>query len=185
MRWDTLFADLEAQAAAAAAEELAGEVAERTRLEYARIAMADRLDTRVGTEVTLRLPHLGRCSGLLERVGPDWLLVDLRPGPGELVVATRWLVSVADLGPAATQRDTRSVVGQRLDLRYALRRLARERCPVTVTLADGSGAGGTIDRVGEDHLDLAEHPAGEPRRPSAVRAIQTIALPAVVAVRSR
>ena len=43
MRWEALFADLEAQADAEAAAELAAEVGERTRIEAAALHLVDRL----------------------------------------------------------------------------------------------------------------------------------------------
>jgi hypothetical protein len=185
MRWEALFDDLEAQAAAVAAADLAAEVADRTRLEYARLRLADRLPARLGATVALRVQHLGPVTGELRRVGPDWLLVAVPPGGTELVLASAWLVSIDDLGPAAEPPGRRGLLAERLDLRYALRRLVRERSPVRLTLADGWALDGTIDRVGTDHLDLAEHPPDEPRRAAAVRAVHTVALAAVVAVRAR
>ena len=44
---------------------------------------------------------------------------------------------------------------------------------------------GTIDSVGADHLDLAEHPEGLPRRRENVRVVTTVPFPALVAVESR
>ena len=42
---------------------------------------------------------------------------------------------------------------------------------------------GTIDRVGRDHLDLAVHELGTPRRESAVDHIRVIALDQVLLLR--
>jgi hypothetical protein len=44
---------------------------------------------------------------------------------------------------------------------------------------------GTIDAVGADHLDLAEHLEGVPRRRENVRAVTTVPFTALVAVESR
>ncbi len=53
-----------------------------------------------------------------------------------------------------------------------------------VVLDDGSALSGTVDRVGADYLDLAEHPVDEPRRAEAVQAVQAVVIEAVVLVRS-
>ena len=42
---------------------------------------------------------------------------------------------------------------------------------------------GTIDRVGRDHVDLAVHDRGEPRREGAVREVRIVPLAALLLVR--
>ena len=81
------------------------------------------------------------------------------------------------------EADEGTVALRRLGLGHALRALARDRAAVTVT-SDAGVLAGTIDRVGTDHLDLAEHAPGEPRRPAAVRGVVAIAFAGIVAVRS-
>ena len=44
---------------------------------------------------------------------------------------------------------------------------------------------GTIDAVGADHLDLAEHPEGTARRRENVTAVTTVATSALLLVESR
>jgi len=64
-----------------------------------------------------------------------------------------------------------------------LRDLARRRIPVTVQLRTGRALTGTIDRAGADHLDLALHESGTPRRAAAVRGLRLVPFDAVAWVR--
>ena len=64
---------------------------------------------------------------------------------------------------------------RRFGLGYALRALSRDRATVAVSLVGGGPPLlGTIDAVGADHLDLAEHDEGVPRRRENVRAVATV-----------
>jgi hypothetical protein len=74
------------------------------------------------------------------------------------------VVAVRGLGRAAESPAAAGEAAARLDLGYILRAVARDRCAVEVTMRDGAVLTGTIDRVGADHLDLAEHPLDAPRR---------------------
>lgn len=182
MRWRLLFDDLEAQAEAAHDAELAAEVADRTRREAALVRLRDRLAAAVGAPVTVHLPGGARVAGLLVDTGVDWLLLE-EPGAGEVLVPLATLLGVTGVG-ATTAAPDASAVGRRLDLRWALRGLARSRTAVRLVLVDGSVLPGTLDRVGADHVDLAEHGRDEPRRAAAVRQVRLVPLTALVAVRS-
>ena len=70
----------------------------------------------------------------------------------------------------------------RYQFAVALGELARRRQPVRVELVDGARCDGTIEVVGGDYLEVAEHDLGEARRRVAVRARRFVGFGAVVAV---
>lgn len=182
MRWDDLFADLEAQADALEAGERAAEVAERTRIELAGLSTVDRLKAAVGTRLRLRTDGGLALDGTLARVGPDWLLLAEADGR-ESVVALGRLLSVSGLGRLSAVPGSGGVVQARLTLRSALRGIARDRSPVRLHLADGELLDATIDRVGADFVDVARHAPGEPRRRGEVRDVVLVPFAALAAVR--
>ena len=181
MRWQKLFADLEAQfAEATSAAELA-ESASRTRAEAGAVPLVDRLAGSLGHPVRLRCRGAGQVAGVLVEVGPDWLLLSAERGR-EVLVVTAAVTLVSDLvrRTAAVPDGGRPRV--RTDLRRALRGLVRDRSEVTLVLDDGGRLTGTLDRLGADHVEVAEHPAGEPRRAAAVRAVHAVPLGSIALV---
>jgi hypothetical protein len=183
-RWEALFADLETQAVALDTAERAVEVEERTRIEVGRIRLLDRLRPAVGADVRLRCTGDRGVAGRLVRVGPDWLLVIEEAGR-EAVVVTAGVLSVSGLGRISAIPESESVVESRLGLRHALRGIARDRSPVRISLFDGTIVDGTIDRLGADFVEIAQHPAGEPRRRDQVREVAVVPLSALAVVRRR
>jgi hypothetical protein len=179
-RWDDLFDDLQAQAEALAAAGRAGEVAERTRAELSRLTLVDRLRTAVGHQVRLRCAGDVSPSGVLERVGAEWALLDTGGGREALVAMTA-VLAVNGVGRLAAAPDA-GVVESRLGLRSALRAVARDRSVLRVSLRDGTTLDGTVDRVGADFVELAVHPAGELRRRGEVREVSLIPTAALVCV---
>ena len=182
MRWDGLFADLEAQAEALEIAERAAEVEERARVEFGRITLLDRLRPAVGSPVRLRCLGGTTVAGVLRRVGPDWLLVDER-AEREAVVAAAALASVSGLPRVSAPPDSADVVESRLGLRHVLRGIARDRSPVRLVDRAGTILDGTIDRLGADFVELAEHPAGELRRRVDVRDVVAVPVGALAVVR--
>jgi hypothetical protein len=78
-------------------------------------------------------------------------------------------VSIALLAEPPPLRPTPAAASRRYQLALALRELARRREPVRALLADGTSCDGTIEAVGSDYLEIAEHHLGEARRRGAVR----------------
>ncbi len=183
VRWESLFADLDAQLEAAEAAELAAEVADRSRREVGRLRLADRLRSAIGHPLVVATAGGTALAGRLAAVGPDWLLLTEIPGR-ETLVAAAGILSVTGLGGRSDEPGSEGEVAMRLDLRFALRGLTRGRVGVTITLVDATSVTGTLDRVGADYVELAEHPAGEPRRARDVRMVRTIPLTALAVVRS-
>jgi len=179
MRWEPLFADLEAQLDRAEQAEALGEVAERTRLEWARTGLADRLRAAEDWPLRLVLDGGESVTGRCTDAAPEW--VSLGTDTGAALVPLHAVAWVSGLGREVAPEPGR--VLRRLGLASALRALARDRAGVRLLTAGGTVTG-TIDRVGADHLDLAEHPPGEPRRASAVRAVLAVPFPAIRVVRS-
>lgn len=181
MRWKALFDDLEAQVEALERAELDAEVRDRTRRESGLVRIADRLRAAVGAPVVLTVEGAGSLHGRLQEAGPDWLLLE-EPTGRDLLVPLPAVLAVAGLTrrmePAGGQ------VAERLDLRWSLRGLVRDRAPLQVLLRDGSVLAGTLDRVGADHVDLAEHAQGEPRRAGAVRGVRLVPLRALALLRA-
>lgn len=171
MRWTYLFDDLESQLLSLTEAERDGEVAERTRIEAGRLTLLDRLRGATGHAISLRCTGAGPCNGRLGRVGRDWLLV-VEPTGAETLVPLESVLGVGGLG-----RHSSAPAGAlELSLRSVLRGIVRDRAPVRLILGDGTPVDGTLDRVGADFVEVAEHPIGEPRRPGVVHAVRTVPL---------
>jgi hypothetical protein len=182
MRWDGLFADLEAQASALSIAERGAEIEDRTRYETGQLALIDRLRPATGTELRLRCLGGVVVRGLLRRAHPEWLLLDEAAGR-EALVPVAAVCSFAGLGRTATPAAASSVLDARLGLRHALRLLARDRSNLRVHLVDAAVLDGTLDRVGADFAEIAVHAVGESRRRAAVTEVLSVPFRAMVALR--
>jgi len=179
MRWERLFADLEAQLVAEADTELAAEVADRTRRERALLGLQERLTAvRPGSVITSEVRGLGTVRARVVDVGADWVLLESGLERAVLVPFDA-LISVVGL---AGRLSPVSAVAKAFTLGSALRAISRDRAVVMVVDVQGARRSGTIDGVGHDALDLAEHPTDLPRRPEHVGDIRTIPFAAVGAV---
>lgn len=178
MRWQQLFADLEARFEAERAE-----APSRVRHEVGALRWVDRVAGALGSPVVLQCRGVGAVAGTLCEVGSDWLLVADDRGR-ESLVASAAVRAISGLGRRTAPAEDAGPVRGRLDLRRALRGLARDRAAVQVVLDDGTSLVGTIDRVGADYVELAEHAADLHRRAGAVNGVRTVVLDAVVVVRT-
>jgi hypothetical protein len=182
MRWEGLFADLEAQAVALEQAERAAEIEERTRGELATLALLDRLRAATGSGLRLRVAGGRAVAGTLARVGPDWLLLR-EEQEREAVVPLAALLGVRGLSRYSAVPGAGSAVASRLGLRSALRGIARDRSPVRLELTDGTGLDATLDRVGADFVEVAAHAPGEVRRRRDVQDVELVPFAALAVVR--
>ena len=191
VRWDELFADIESQLEQELDAERLDLAAEEERLRLGRLTVRDRLEAMAhGDEsVKLMLADGETVELRIDSTGRDWVAGETRIGGGvrALVVPTAAVIAVLPTGdqlerglraPAAPPGPD---LAARLGLAFVLRDLCRRR--IVVDLRTPAGAHhGTIDRVGRDHLDLAEHEAGEPRRQRVVRRVRVVPFTAILSV---
>jgi hypothetical protein len=180
VRWQELFADLEAQAVSLRRVDDEREIAELTRGGLAQVSLVNRLHAQVSGRLTVQVAGAGTITGQLERVGADWLLL---ASADEVVVPLPAVMAVLDLPPAAVSDEGVGAVASRLRLTSVLRAIARDRSPVRIVLRDGSPVVGTPDRVGADFVDLAVHEVGEPPRARQVRSRATVSFGSIGCVR--
>jgi len=154
VRWDDLFGDLEREWEALGAADRRAEVAERTRAEFARVVLLDRLRGSLGHDVAVRTLSGHDLAGHLARVGADFLL--LGASRQEWVVPAHALASVRGLGPRSLDADVVGPVAARLGLASLLRRVAADPSPVAGGSGDGRPLAGRLQRVGADFVELGE-----------------------------
>jgi hypothetical protein len=183
VRWQRLFADLQAQFEQEEASAERAESASRARAEIGGIRLADRLRGAAGARVTLNVRGAGQVGGVLTDVGADWVLLSDDLGR-EVLVASAAVRAVSGLGRRTAPPVEPGAVRARLDLRRALRGLTRDRAAVQVVLDDGAVLTGTPDRVGADYVELAEHAADASRRAEAVQGVRAVVIGAIAVVRT-
>lgn len=185
VHWDRLFEDLEGQLASEWEAERAALDAEAERLRVARIELRTRLETLAARQRPITVQLLcGEAHNLtVKEVGADWLAAQETNRRALIIVPLAAIVGVTldreSLLESLEERDEVSALRRRMTLGFVLRDLARRRMPVTLATADAVTLHGTIDRAGADHLDLALHDAGEPRRSAAVRGLRMVPLAAL------
>ncbi len=154
---------------------------EAIRAQVGETALWEWLARRVGWSVVVRAA--GRVlHGTLAASYQDFCVLQ---GDGEASHLVRLGPATSISVPAGQHRDLQpaprtTAVQYRLAL--ALRELARRREPVGVVLLDGDEVGGTIEAVGRDFVEVAEHDPGEARREAVVRARRLVSLEALALV---
>lgn len=199
VRWERLFAGLANRYEELLDADEAAERADRERVAFGGVTALQRLAGAVGGPLRVRLEGGVALGGELRAIGADWLL--LREAAGRECLIS-WAAVIAVEGVTTGTGPEMTAMQRRLDLRRALRGLARDRSPLVLALTGwraGMVAGslvassppevgaeviGTIDRVGADFVEVAVHAPWEPRRAGSVRSVALVPLRAVVLVRS-
>ena len=181
MRWDRFFDDLEDQLASEWEAERAVLDTEAERLRLSRVTLRERLRGLPASAVSsFEFVDATVLTGEVVAVGADWVGISLRPVRGAVLAPLGGIVAVGvgeeDLLSSARPEAAPSARGlaERMSIGFVLRDLARRRVPVTLHTAHGRVLAGTIDRAGADHLDLALHDAGAPRRTAEVRGYRMV-----------
>ncbi|MFB7884157.1 hypothetical protein [Microbacterium sp. NPDC056057] len=195
MRWDRFFDDLEDQLASEWEAERAALDTEAERLRLSRVQLSERLtllaarDGASPTVASFDLADGATVRASVTGVGADWVALALADGPGGAVVVPFASIGAvglphADLLRTARPAPPRSPLADRLTFGFVLRDLVRRRAGVAVHLVSGRVLTGTIDRAGADHLDLAVHDQGAPRRADAVSGYRLVPFAAVAWIRA-
>ena len=194
MRWDRFFDDLEDQLASEWEAERAALDTEAERLRLSRVALRERLQALVGRERAGHAASFEFIEGTIlaaevSGVGVDWVALDPAERRTSAVVAPLTGIACGGMPHADLLRSARvgaatgSGLNDRLTFGFVLRDLVRRRAAVAVHLASGRVLAGTIDRAGVDHLDLALHEPGSPRRTEAVTGHRLVPFSSVAWIR--
>lgn len=149
VRWDALFADLQAQWQAEISADSDAEVHELAEAEAAGTSFADRLRARRGSMITLRLADGSDRAGVVTDAAPEWVV--LAEGERRHLVPVSAIAIAWPLAGAAPAADR---VERGLGLGHVLRALGNQGQEVVVRTHGGDHAG-VLVRVGRDHLDVA------------------------------
>jgi hypothetical protein len=191
VRWENFFDDLEGQLAAEWEAERAALETEAERLRLSRVALRERLAMLVGRERDSAVPSFEVLDGTVlsaevTGVGADWAALD-GGRSGAMIVPFSAIAAIgmphADVLRTARPVAARSALAERMTLGFIVRELVRRRIPVAVHLTRGRVLTGTIDRAGADHLDIALHEPGTPRRASEVSGHRIVPFAAVAWIR--
>jgi hypothetical protein len=177
---ERVFDELEAEFDAGLQREAEQEAVAAVRAELGSTVLWEQLARRVGCDAVVAA-GARTFRGVTVASYPEFLVVRAADG-SEHLIRHGSAVSVALPPEPPALRPAPDPATRRYQFALALRELARRREPVRVELADGTSCDGTVEAVGSDYLELAEHDLGEARRRPAVRARRFIGFAAVVAV---
>ncbi len=152
MRWDLLFADLEAQMHAASQLELEQRVNELARIEASQLTLSEALRGAAGGRLSIVMGNGTAFHGVVAKVEPQWVL--LHEGTRSVILPLSKVIRVQGVG---SQR-AKSTSTIPFTLAAALRVLARNRSLVVLDL-DGVRGGtvrGVLDQVGADYVQLMQ-----------------------------
>jgi hypothetical protein len=175
-----VFDELEGEFEAGLRQEAEQEALAAVRAEVGATVLWEQLARRIGRETTV-LAGARAFRGVVAASYPEFLVLPAVDGTEHLI---RYgpAVSVAPSAQPPALRPAPPAAARRYQFALALRELARRREPVRVELVEGARCDGTIEAVGSDYLEVAEHDLGEARRRAAVRARRFVGFAAVVAV---
>ncbi|WP_353815417.1 hypothetical protein [Agromyces sp. SYSU T00266] len=188
MRWDRLFDDLESQLDHDRLEEARSLAIESERVRIGRLGLRDRIaamSAADGGAVRIELVDATAVQLRPTTFGRDWL-GGIPVGPGsQCVVPIAAIAAVTasrrQVGESLAAQPRSAGIVERIGLALALRDLGRRRAAVELRTLDGR-VHGTIDRVAADHLDLAVHEPGAPRRERDVRGYRLVPLDRITVV---
>lgn len=192
MRWNLFFEDLEDQLASEWEAERAALDTEAERLRLSRMELRSRLAALVGARsaedaapLSLELADGTTLSARIQALGADWLAAVPADG-GRWGITIVPLAGIRCIGLAygellhtARPLDARAGLSERMTFGFVMRDVARRRAPVSLGLLSGRVLTGTIDRAGADHLDVALHEPGAPRRAGDVLGFRLVPFSAI------
>ncbi|MGM1017727.1 MAG: hypothetical protein ACQEW8_09345 [Actinomycetota bacterium] len=186
MQWERLFEDLEDQLASEWEAERSALDSETERLRISRLELRARLRRIAAdrTVVVIDVPDQRRLRAVVHDVGADWVAIRGTEDHGTTLMPLTAVTAIeldhsgilSSLDAPPPPRPLR----ERMTLGFVLRDLARRRVPLSFAVLGGGHRHGTIDRAGADHLDVALHDPGAPRRRDAVHGFCVIPLRSLV-----
>lgn len=193
VHWDGFFDDLEDQLHAEREAERAVLDSEAERLRLSRLCLADRLRALSGPGapcITLDVGADAPLRGRLTAVGVDWAgfaAASTETDAGIVPLAAVRAITVDETDLLASAHADAPTAGgglrERMTLGFVLRDVARRRTAVTVHVCGGKALSGTLDRALGDHVDIALHDVGAPRRAAHVHGVRMVPTAAVAWIR--